>query len=411
MSGEQVADVNACEAECKLAPGQSSLVFQAFLVVASIALGILGTVYLLGWRTLDPRNVNWLVGDPIAFYIGFDFLRHEEVWTFPLTWSSRLGYPVGTSVALLDIIPLILVVLRPFSSWLPSPFQYVGLYSCLTISLQAYFGFRLFSLLGRGEWSTTIFGGLFIVLAPVLTWRFFGHFALTSQWLIIAALLSYFKPSPNKSIWRWFMPFLILLVLAGGINAYLSFMCLTITAAACGRLWLEKRVSFMHSLSLFVLSLAVVLLSLVFFGVLIIRDLASYGGGEYGLYYSMNLVSLFDPEAESLLFKIQPLRTGQIEGYNYLGLGVIVLLAGAIYRRSWSAVDFKSSCNTTAGVDGRFSAFRRDHYHDHTGSADHSILATAGLDREHARCSARKRSVILARSLSPHCRCRSPFYA
>jgi hypothetical protein len=49
--------------------------------------------------------------------------------SFPLAWTDRVGYPVGTSIALLDAIPLVAILLRPLSPILPVPFQYLGLYS------------------------------------------------------------------------------------------------------------------------------------------------------------------------------------------------------------------------------------------------------------------------------------------
>lgn len=33
--------------------------------------------------------------------------------SFPLAWTDRVGYPVGTSIALLDAIPLVAILITP----------------------------------------------------------------------------------------------------------------------------------------------------------------------------------------------------------------------------------------------------------------------------------------------------------
>ena len=44
-----------------------------------------------------------------------------------MTYTDRLGYPKGESVALLDLNPLMAVVLKPLSPLLPEPAQYFGI--------------------------------------------------------------------------------------------------------------------------------------------------------------------------------------------------------------------------------------------------------------------------------------------
>ena len=75
-------------------------------------------------------------GDNATYYFGWALYRHDTHLSYPLAWTDRVGYPVGTSIALLDAIPLFAILLRPLSPILPEPFQYLGLYSALCFVLQ-----------------------------------------------------------------------------------------------------------------------------------------------------------------------------------------------------------------------------------------------------------------------------------
>ena len=62
-----------------------------------------------------PANLAWLNGDPATGYVGWAFYRHEAGWHFPITWATRIGWPLGVTISWLDSIPLVAVLLRPFS--------------------------------------------------------------------------------------------------------------------------------------------------------------------------------------------------------------------------------------------------------------------------------------------------------
>src|SRR5258708_24764828 len=73
-------------------------------------------------------------------------------------------------------------------------------------------------------------GGLLFMTAPPFILRTSGHFALTSHWLILAALDIFLAASPRISISKA-MGSVALCVLAGGINPYLTFMVLLVLGA------------------------------------------------------------------------------------------------------------------------------------------------------------------------------------
>ena len=82
------------------------------------------------------------------------------------------------------------------------------------------------------------------------------------------------------------------------------------------------------------LSLASAIAGLIIFGLLRPLELRAYAEGGYGAF-SMNLLAPIDPgEFGALVLKPQPeVGIFQYEGYNYLGLGVILLGTLALARR------------------------------------------------------------------------------
>jgi hypothetical protein len=315
---------------------QQRLASRAGLVVLSIALGLANTLALFGWDPINPSNTAWVFGDNATYYVGWALYRHDPHLSFPLAWTDRVGYPVGTSIALLDAIPLVAVLLRPLGWLLPEPFQYLGLYSALCFVLQAYFGLSLCRRLFPGNPAFILLGGVFFLLSAPLTWRAFGHTALLSHWLILAALDSYFR-DPGEMPVRWLARFWGVLAIAAAITPYVAAMCFLLTLAGIARLLLERRCRWPFAGVLAVLSLGVLYTSLASIGVLVARDSSTYWAPGYGLF-SLNLNSLINPMAYgSILLPALPvIHAAQVEGYNYLGLGILDLLVLNLARRPCS---------------------------------------------------------------------------
>jgi hypothetical protein len=114
----------------------------------------------------------------------------------------------------------------PPTSILPDPFQYLGLYTCLSFILHAYFGPRLLTRLFGTNVVFVIAGGLFLLLSPAVTWRIFGHYALASHWLVLASLDFYLRATDRLKPWQWLTHQWVLLALAGAINPYIAALCL-----------------------------------------------------------------------------------------------------------------------------------------------------------------------------------------
>ena len=203
---------------------------------------------------------------------------------FPLAWTRRIGYPAGASIAFLDSVPLVAVLLRPLSPILPQPFQYLGLYAVLCFVLHAYFGLRLCRRVFSGDPVYVLIAGLFFVLSPPMTWLIFGHFPHLSHWLMLAGLDFYFRDTTRLHPLRWFRPYWVLLAVAGGINPYLAALSFLIAMAALGRLLLERRCTLARGAVIGALSLAAVGASMLAFGFLATPDPSAYGAPGYGQF-------------------------------------------------------------------------------------------------------------------------------
>ena len=98
---------------------------------------------------------------------------------------------------------------------------------------------------------------MFFLLAPPLNYRFMGHYSLSNQWLLLAALFLFLQaqqewdyPTQAKEAWvghRSIRKFVIGgTVLAGisvGINPYIAFQVLMVLAAGVVSLLWQRRLT------------------------------------------------------------------------------------------------------------------------------------------------------------------------
>src|SRR5215471_8787169 len=201
-----------------------------FMIALSTLIGIVYGRLILG-PALNPTNLAWLTGDPAQYYIGWALFAQTPGWHWPLTFTDRIGYPMGDAVANEDLNSMALLALKPFAFLLPSKVQYFGLWAILNIALQFYFGVRLIRIFfGRQLWPL-LCGGLLLSISPIMTWRFRGHFSLANHWLILAALCLYFAVQRGafRSVRTLAIAWCSLTAVAVAINPYLGLCVLGIS--------------------------------------------------------------------------------------------------------------------------------------------------------------------------------------
>lgn len=282
-----------------------------------ILLGALAFLLVIGPRVLDPTNIGWLgEGDAATHYMGWAFFRNSP-WTFPLGMNPSYGLELGNGIIFSDSNPLLAFLFKPFSAWLPETFQYFGLWLLACFILQAWFAWKLVGLLTPSLWIRLLGTGLF-VFSPPMFLRMGGHLSLSGHFLILAALYLALRPDLQKRRLAWG----VLLAVTALVHAYLLAMVALIWLADLASQAIKGRLSRRDALielgGLFLL-VAFCCWQAGYFSV---------GGGTvaggYGLY-RLNVMSLVNPSGWSHTLRDMPQGPGDYEGFNYLGLGILML--------------------------------------------------------------------------------------
>ncbi len=241
---------------------------------------------VMGRGPLNPRNIDWLGEDAAQHYIGWELLRQDPHWHWPLMYTNRWGYPVGDSVALVDVNPWMALPFKVLSPLLPEPFQYFGIEAVLTCALQFFFALRLFRLfLGANLWGIVI-AGLFFLIAPPLSFRLKFHYCLSNHWLLLAALLVFFQAQQESpgTVRRFIVSALLLGGLGIATNPYIAFQILLVMLAAlCSLLWKGKMT--LPQAAGFMAALGTICLIIVYSLGFIIPGGRGYGGAGYRVLF------------------------------------------------------------------------------------------------------------------------------
>lgn len=292
--------------------------------LAALALALVAFVLTVaGLRTLQPTNVAWLLSsdDQAEAYLGWEFYRDLAPNRIPAI-SDQYGLELGSGLFYSDTIPLLSVPLKQVSAWLPQPFQYTGWWIFGCFVLQAIFASKLLGLLSLTAVQRNCALVLFL-FAPPLLYRIGWHTDLAAHWLLLAGLYLYFGPS-QRLIWlKW----ISLLVAASLIHSYLFGMTGALWAAdLLRRAWMERQ-------SLVALAAEGVAAVGLCLGALWCAGFFTIGAGhiETGFgYYKMNVLSPIDAGGWSYVLPDIPEGGGDYEGFNYLGLGLLLLAVLAV---------------------------------------------------------------------------------
>lgn len=296
--------------------------------LCAAALGISFFVWISGLRVINPTEVAWAFQlDWRIHFLGWHLFRHEP-WHWPPGRIDGYFQPLGTAIGFTDSIPLAAFVLRPFSALLPAAFQYLGLWLTLCFALQGVFAVLLMRL-----WTTSVvhqlLGAVCFILVPTLLMRV-GHPGLCTHWLLLWALWLYLRADrlPGASLAQS----TILALVAGMVHPYLAVMVLGILAALSARLFVARRAS---GLATIVLAVSTTLAGWWLSGLFTVAgadNLVSEGLSKY----SMNLLAPITATGWStMLPEIPTGAEGQAwEGFQYFGLGLLLLLVVALITRT-----------------------------------------------------------------------------
>lgn len=283
-----------------------------------VALAMLFACMWLPYSLVDGTHPYWLAqNEDITVYAsGFNaFFR--EPWHWPLWRIDSLNYPEGTLTTFVDAIPFYAAFLKLLApaSWFPfNPYGY-WIAGCLV--LQAIGAWWVLREAQAQSWSALLALTVLLLAFPAWIARM-GHISLMSQWIIVFALALSFRGARHHKLSgpSW----CTLLWVAFFTNVYLFAMAALVFGANVLDNLRPQRWK------------AALLWPIVIGTLLVTSALCtmwpipgSTGAPDVGFgVYSMNLLS---PITGSRFFSLPAHNAEQaFEGYNYLGLGVLLLV-------------------------------------------------------------------------------------
>lgn len=299
---------------------------------------------------LDPTRIGWLMTHDWGQHVlGWNAFRHVP-WDWAFYYQNLLAYPTGLSIIYTDSNPPLAYLFKILGPLLPQNFQYIGPWFFLCVCLQVYVGYRLIRPYAPNNW-TALGGAIILSVLPALYYRM-RHDTLMAHFLILWSLHIFLNIKDEKEKVKYHA---LNNFITGAIHPYILVMTAAIWGADVIRqFWPAFKRRDMPAILFIARDAFLVLLApLVSMGLVGTYAAGqSAGAGGFG-FYSMGLDALINPvEPEfSNIMKAWYQDSGQaFEGYQYLGFGLLVLLAlagfywwqrkevrvtGAFFKRLW----------------------------------------------------------------------------
>ncbi len=301
-----------------------------------ILLGIVAFFLVVGPEPLKVQNIAWLKGgDPGQSYLGWSFFR-QSPWSFPLGSNPAYGLELSSSIFYSDSIPLLAFLFKPFSSILPTTFQYFGLWYLVCFVLQAWFAWQLMGLITK-DVAVRIIATAFFLFSPTMLWLIHGQHALFGHWLILAAFYLCLATDIHRRQSAW----IIIVIISSLIHAYLFAMILALWISDLARRLIVKDFTYFSVVREVFLIFAGVIFALWQAGFFLIKT--GFGSaGDFG-YWRLNILSPVNPGAAgpagfgletlgsldndiwSYILPALPYRDGSND-LVFLGIGVLILI-------------------------------------------------------------------------------------
>lgn len=303
---------------------------------AAVLLAVLAFLLVVGMAPLDPTNIAWLgQADAATNYLGWAFYRASP-WGWPLAANPAYGLDIAGSVMMADANPLLAIPFKALSPLLPTPFQYFGWWLLACFILQAQFARAVAAKITPHIEQRLAITVLFL-FAPFFLIRIATpavfHMTLVGQWQILAAFWLYLSPDLRRRALAW----TALLGVAVLTHPYLLAIVAAIWLADVLRSLLAGREPLPLIVGGAALAIVVAFATAKISGVFWLQKIADTGpktmSVEWGFaIYKANLLTAIDPDHWSYLLPDLKTKPEQIEGFAYLGLGVLLLAIAALVR-------------------------------------------------------------------------------
>jgi hypothetical protein len=310
----------------------------AYGIAATAGLALVLWIFPLAF--LFPDGQGALSGDVAQHAAGQRYFIHEP-WSWPPLWIHNV-IPPGVPLGFMDAIPLLAVPLKLARSLLPPGFHGIGLWYGIAWCLQSVAAVFCIRSAGERRLLPCLAFAAIAVSMPVW-WARYGHAALTGHFILLLALGLYFRLLAPRPIGAWVAAGLLVLA-AFLVHPYLAVMTMALVFAApvtlAFRAWAESRAQASGRTEAETRSIwrptlrsalwAAVVLAATFLLLRLLGYTKSHNPGGYGTY-ALNLLSPIWPFWSGLLpnppsFAEVPSQTVGWEGYNWLGLGVLLAL-------------------------------------------------------------------------------------
>ncbi len=272
-----------------------------------------------------------------------------DQWHFPLFRTVGIAPPRGISITYMDALPLLAVFAKFLKHVFSVEWNYFGLWIGLCYVLQGLSAVFLLQALGVRGWLPAATVAALAVFTPAFLFRLF-HTALNGHFLILLALALYFlaiRRSAFDRVWPWFCS---LAWVSLWVQAYFFVMILTIFIGTAVQTAVRHRRGWPLAAAAIGVCIGGSLLLMWVSGFFWERsgwDPLAIGSPKWFGIGSMNVLSPVIPQWSEFFPGIAKAfgaakgpyaavgvidaTGGQYEGYNYLGAGILLLAAVALW--------------------------------------------------------------------------------
>lgn len=316
------------------------------LLIVSLAIGTLYTLTMLPLSLILGFGQFWqspggiISGVPDAgldaaeHFVGYLYFTRGP-WTFPILFAPNLGAPAGTNIFWVDSLPGISLLGKAVYSVTGYPVNLFGLYSFACLAMPSVAMTTLLVAAGQRNLVAAIVGSMIGAATPWLIFHW-GHLPVLGHFWVILGLAQYVATRRSPANWRNSALWVGLLCAVFIINLYLFVMVSVCWGGALLQRRLDGKIRTVSLLTEACITIGIIACIGLIEGVLS-PALAAVTTSDFG-DYSMNLASPFVPQMSGLIPPLSHYRIGmnmQYEGFAYLGMGVLLIIAFS--ARGWVA--------------------------------------------------------------------------
>ena len=304
----------------------SKVIFDNKINLLFLFISLLCVIGVVGIENISFQNTKWLHSlETGTHQLGWYFFKND-IWRFPLGSNPNYGSDLGNVIVFSDSIPILALFFKLFKSFITENFQYFSLWYFICFYLQLFFSFKILKKFTNSI-PYSLIGSLFFLVTPIFIYRINFHAALSGQWILLLTLYLGLTYKVNKEKLSW----TLLIILSSLINFYFTTMIVLVySLLRIFDLKFEKE-NFYRLIRDFFIIAPLLLLTLYVVGYFEIRMPDTLGVGF--AYHKLNLLSIFDPVNSIysiswswFLPDIKLFPGEEIEGFNYFGLGQIMLV-------------------------------------------------------------------------------------